>query len=70
MQCPKCFGYDTTLVNNTHYVCNNKTCVDTSGHQTQFEVVNDEKIHFPLNEIFVGRTKNEFYRKRYLVINE
>ena len=66
MQCPKCYGTDVTLIDNSHYVCNNRSCVDSKGHQTQFKIKNDEKIKFPYNEIFLTRNTNDFYRKIYI----
>lgn len=66
MQCPRCFKSDVTLVNGTHYVCNNSTCVDDNGRQTQFSMIIDEKICFPYNEIFIKRNISKFYRKPYL----
>lgn len=66
MQCPRCFKEDVSAVGDTHYVCNNPDCVDDSGNRTQFRVVNDDKVHFPYNQIFVSRGVHEFYRKPYL----
>lgn len=66
MQCPRCFKTDISAVGESHYVCNDPKCVDDSGNRTQFNVVIDDKIHFPYNQIFVSRNLREFYRKPYL----
>lgn len=63
--CPKCFQSDVTLVNNSHYICNNPNC-SNMGKRVQFRKVIDKKIKFPYNQIFVDRSKNEFFRKPYL----
>lgn len=68
MQCPRCFKTDVSLVNNSHYVCNNPNCINDDGTRTQFSIITDTKIEFPYNQIFVNRNKSEFYRKPYLVI--
>lgn len=68
MQCPKCMKDDTTLISDTHYVCNNPECVNDHGGRVQFRFVQDKKIHFPYNQIFVNRRVGEFYRKPYLQI--
>ena len=65
MKCPRCFQSDVSLVSDTHYVCNNPTCVDDDGNRTQFYIKYDEKIEFPYNQIFVGRDKSLFYKKPY-----
>ena len=66
MKCPKCMKDNTTIISNTHYVCNEPTCIDDDGNRTQFRLVKDEKIRFPSNQLFVNRQKDEFYRKPYL----
>ena len=66
MQCPRCFNDNTSIINNSHYVCNNPNCVDENGNRTQFYFVPDENIMFPYNQIFINRNKNEFYRKQLL----
>ena len=66
MQCPRCFKTDVSAVGDTHYVCNNPDCTDESGNRTQFRVVEDEKINFPYNQIFVSRAVKDFFRKPYL----
>lgn len=65
MTCPKCGSNNTSLVNDTHYICNNPTC-RSDGKYTQFKYVEDEVVHFPYNQIFLGRSTGEFYRKPYL----
>ena len=66
MQCPKCMGTNTTLISDTHYVCNNASCVNDDGTRVQFKFVMDKKIGFPYNQIFTNRQRHEFYRKPYL----
>lgn len=66
MECPRCFGSDVSPVGGTHYVCNNKKCVNDDGSRTQFSLEIDEKVCFPYNQIFVSRSRNEFYKKPYL----
>ena len=68
MQCPRCMKNDTTLISNSHYVCNNPDCTSDEGDRTQFKFITDSKIRFPYNQIFVNRIKSEFYRKPYLKI--
>lgn len=65
MQCPKCMGTDVSIIGNSHYVCNNPECKNNGG-RTQFRVVEDDKVYFPYNQIFVNRGKHEFFRKPYL----
>lgn len=65
MQCPKCFGEDITPIGSSHYVCNNPNCVE-NGKRTQFRVIEDDKVRFPYNQIYVNRSKDKFYRKPYL----
>lgn len=67
MICPRCMKEDVTPVGTTHYVCNDKNCKDDDGNRTQFRVVQDTKVQFPYNQIFVGRDVHEFYRMPYLV---
>lgn len=66
MKCPKCFGENISIIGESHYVCNNPSCLTDDGNKIQFQVVKDKKIHFPFNQIFVDRIKDEFYRKPYL----
>jgi hypothetical protein len=66
MICPRCGKDNTTLVGNTHYVCNIETCVDEKGARTQFQFVEDEKIMFPHNVIYPDKGKQNFFRKPYL----
>lgn len=68
MICPRC-NSQASIVNDTHYVCNNASCVDDAGNRTQFQVIEDDHIHFPYDQIF-GSTKplNRFYYKKYLDI--
>ena len=68
MRCPRCFGSNISLVNGTHYVCNNESCTDDNGKRTQFSVVSDTEIKFPYNQIFRNRLKTEFYKVPYLQI--
>lgn len=68
MRCPKCMQENVSMVGNTHYICNTPNCVDQNGNRTQFIYVQDEKIKFPYNQIFINRSINEFYRKPYLEI--
>lgn len=70
IQCPRCMGTDISPVGNTHYVCNNKKCTTDSGARTQFTRLIDEKVHFPYNQIFVTRSRTEFYRQPYLQIKD
>ena len=67
MICPRCFRPDVTLV-DTHYVCNNDSCVDSNGKRTQFSIQTDSEIRFPYNQIFAGRNVTEFYRMPYLTL--
>jgi len=69
MQCPRCFKDNVSAVGDTHYICNDPNCVDDSGKRTQFKFVEDEKVHFPYNQIFITRKKSEFYRKPYLKLS-
>ena len=68
MKCPKCMKDNTTLISNSHYVCNDPNCINDDGSRVQFKFINDEKIRFPYNQIFVNRQKHEFFRKPYLEI--
>lgn len=68
MKCPRCMKDDTTIVSNSHYVCNDPSCVDNDGNRTQFKFIPDTMIRFPFNQIFVDRQKNEFFRMPYLEI--
>lgn len=70
MQCPRCFGIDVTPVGTSHYVCNNKRCLNENGKHTQFRVVTDKKVKFPYNQIFVTRPRSEFIKKPYLKIKD
>lgn len=66
MQCPRCLDNNVTAISDSHYVCNNPNCYDENHNKTQFRVIEDELIRFPYNQIFVSRSKTEFYRKPYL----
>lgn len=66
MICPKCFNDNVTPIGDSHYMCNNPECCAREGKNVQFNVVQDKKIKFPYNQIFVDRLKNEFFRKPYL----
>ena len=66
MICPRCMKDDTTPVGNTHYVCNDETCVDENGKRTQFQFIEDQKICFPANVIYRDKGKQNFFRKPYL----
>jgi len=68
MLCPKCMTNNTTLISDTHYVCNNPDCSNDDGSRVQFKFVIDNKINFPYNQIFINRQKQEFYTKPYLKI--
>lgn len=68
MICPRCYKDNVSKVGDTHYVCNNTECVDDNGKRTQFKFVEDDYVHFPYNQIFVTKGKENFYRKPYLVI--
>lgn len=70
MECPKCFSDDVTPIGDSHYICNNPDCINENGDKIQFNVVYDEKIKFPYNQIFVNRLSNEFFRKPYLKLEE
>lgn len=67
LSCPKCQGTDVSIVGTTHYICNNPMC-ETQGRRTQFHLIEDDKIRFPYNQIYIGRPKRDFVRKPYLVI--
>lgn len=66
MQCPRCMKEDTSPIGVSHFVCNNLNCVDDKGNRTQFRFIEDKKICFPYNQIFMNRSRSEFYRKPYL----
>ena len=70
MQCPRCLGNDTSPVGDSHYICNNPNCNDENGNRTQFRYIEDDKISFPYNQIFVNKPKNIFYRKEYLNMDD
>ena len=70
MQCPRCMGNDTSPVGDSHYICNNPDCIDEDGNRTQFQCIEDEKIGFPYNQIYVNSSKDKFYRKSYLKMNK
>lgn len=73
---------EITDASGTHYICNNPRCGNNyiyedeelnpephpadPGQRTQFKVIEDTVIRFPFNQIFVGRGKNEFFRKEYV----
>ena len=66
MICPRCMEDNTTPVGNSHYICNNKKCVDKNGKPTQFRFIPDTSINFPYNVIFPNRKITEFFKKPYL----
>ncbi len=68
MLCPKCLKSNVIPVGTTHYICNNPEC-SVNGLKTQFKFVIDDEIRFPYNQIFINRSKEEFYRKPYLQIS-
>lgn len=70
MKCPKCWQENTTPVGSSHYVCNNPRCKQPNGERTQFRIQTDPKIHFPYNQIFVGRPLKDFYRIPYLEMKD
>lgn len=63
--CPKCMGNDITPVGTSHYVCNNPDCIENGKH-TQFKIVEDTKIKFPYNQMYINRGKQNFYRNMYI----
>lgn len=65
MTCPKCNGTDVSPVGTTHYICNNPDC-ENNGMRTQFHLIVDETIRFPFNQIFVNRSRQDFFRKPYI----
>lgn len=69
LRCPKCMGTDVSLIGDSHYVCNNQNCMN-DGHRTQFRIIEDDKVQFPYNQIFVNRPKREFVRKPYLELED
>ena len=69
MTCPICKTNNVSIVGNSHYICNNPTCVDNNGSRTQFYLEEDSRVRFPYNQIFVNRSKNNFYRKPYLKLS-
>ena len=69
LRCPKCMGSDISLIGDSHYVCNDPKCTN-EGHRTQFHIIEDEKVQFPYNQIFVGRPKHQFVRKPYLKLED
>lgn len=69
MQCPRCFGEDVTAISNSHYVCNNPECFDENHNRTQFRFIEDTRVQFPYNQIFVNQPKSRFYRKPYLKLD-
>lgn len=57
MRCPRCHQNNTTLISNSHYVCNNNEyvryvngkrivgpCSDEDGNRTQFSFVIDDSF--------------------------
>ena len=66
IKCPKCFQTDLSIINNTHYMCNNPECERREGKKIQFLITEDKKMEFPFNQIFVNRLKKEFYKSKYL----
>lgn len=66
IKCPKCLKSDLTIINNSHYMCNNPDCEQREGKKIQFTITEDLKVKFPFNQIFVNRLKKEFYKANYL----
>lgn len=72
MRCPRCGTIltDDDLIKDDllHYMCSNKDCKDeVLNRRTQFEVIQDQEVAFPLNEIFQGNLSiTKYYRKRYI----
>lgn len=66
MRCPRCYRTDFRPVGDTHYICNNPSCMDDNGRRTQFKVETDESIQFPYNQIFISRKTEEFYKESYI----
>lgn len=69
MNCPRCMKDNVTPIGDSHYVCNNQNCMDDAGNRTQFQLIPDDYIRFPDNQIYVNRDKHEFYQKPYLTID-
>lgn len=67
MTCPKCLKDDVTPVGTTHYICNNPEC-SNNGTRTQFHHIVDDRIRFPFNQIFINRSKQDFFRKPYIAL--
>ncbi len=83
MRCPKCFhediepqyGHRLTEEGETetfisHYECLNNEGCQTGPSNTEFLIVQDDKVHFPYNQIYRGRPVSQFLRKPYLVLKE
>jgi len=69
MTCPICFSEEfVTPIGMSHYICNNPSC-NNNGKIVQFHSIEDDKVRFPYNQIFVNRKKSEFYRKPYLELS-
>lgn len=73
MRCPRCGTIlkDDDLIKDDllHYMCSNENCKDEgSDRRTQFEVIQDDEVSFPYNEIFQGNLSiTKYYRKRYII---
>lgn len=67
LSCPKCLGTNISTVGTTHYICNNPEC-ENNGAKTQFHINVDDKVRFPYNQIFVNRSRQEFFRKPYITL--
>ena len=82
MRCPRCGTVltDDDLIKDDllHYMCSNENCKyenrkdencenEGSNRRTQFEVIQDDEVSFPSNEIFQGNLSiTKYYRKKYI----
>lgn len=66
MLCPRCYNDSGIQVNESHYICQRESCVNSNNERTEFIHVIDSNLHFPYNIIFQNRKLNEFYRNSYL----
>lgn len=70
MQCPRCMKESAQMVGSSHYICTDPKCKSPDGSRTQFQVKVDDTIRFPYNQIFVGHSRTEFFRKPYLKLED
>lgn len=64
--CPRCFGTDISMKNDSIYVCNNDRCYDENNKPTEFIIIEDDEIKFPYNQVYTTRSVGEFCRKSYI----